>query len=300
MDLNQIATFVKVFESGSFTKAAAALKQPKSRVSRAISTLERELNVTLLYRTTRQFSPTDAGRLLYEQCRPHVCGLQAALFSLGNQSQEVAGVLRVSATPDVGASLLGSLIAELGVVYPKLVIELQLADQVIDLVKERVDLALRIGSLKDSTLKSRTLGKISFIFVASPHYLDKMPRIKTLSDLTEQAILDFSRDSGDRHWKLRSNSTGKMETIRVKAHSRSNTPKVLLDLAVAGAGVALLPEFLCHEALKKGFLLRILKDYTSKKWPIQFVWPAQKVANPKIRAFVDLGVERLAKFFAPN
>jgi DNA-binding transcriptional LysR family regulator len=296
MDLNQLAVFVRVVDAGSFTKASRSLKQPKSRVSRRIAALERDLGVVLLYRTTRQFHPTEAGRALYAQTRDHVYALDAAASSLRENAAEVSGVLRVTATTDVGSALLGAVIGELATLHPKMTVDLHLSEDVVDLVRDGMDLAVRIGALKDTSLKSRALGRIIFIVVASPDYLARAPRLEAVADLSAHQVLAFSSAGVDSVWTLR--APGKREeAVKIRAQFRANNPRILLDLALAGKGVALLPEFLCVDALKDGTLQRPLKHAT-KPWPVHFVWPGQRETPPKVRAFVDLVVEHLKPYFS--
>lgn len=296
MDLNQLAVFVRVVDSGSFTKAAKALLQPKSRVSRRIAALEKELGTSLLYRTTRQFSLTEAGRELYQRVRNEVYSLAQAKDFLQGSANEVSGTLNVTASHDVGTHLLGSLIAELHEQYPKLSVQLHLSNTPVDLVKEGIDLALRIGALKDGTLKARPLGKIALILVASPEYLKKSSKIEKLKDLAEHPALAFTVETTGNTWVLRTKS-GKDEKVSVQILCRSNNPRVLLDLALAGKGVALVPEFLCVDAIKEGKLVRVLRDYFTRPATIQFVWPSQTEANPKVRAFIEIGLKRLQGYF---
>jgi DNA-binding transcriptional LysR family regulator len=295
VDLNQLAVFVKVVDSGSMTKAAALLKQPKSRVSRRIATLEKLLRVSLLYRNTRQLSLTQAGRTLYERCRHSIYELERATEVLHESSHEVSGPLRVTASEDIGSSLLGPLIVELGKLYPKLSIELILANEVMDLVKDGIDLALRIGPLEDATLKARLVGYVGLILVASPNYLSSHPPISKVSDLSQHSTLFFNVGEEKNSWKLK--PRGKRET-RVEIHTRhsANHPNILLALAIAGQGVALIPEFICVDALASGKLVRILEEYETVPAPVHFVWPAHRETNPKVRAFVEQGLKQLSQY----
>jgi DNA-binding transcriptional LysR family regulator len=281
MDLNQLAVFVRVIDSGSFTQAARILKQPKSRVSRKIAALEEELKTALLYRSTRQSSPTEAGWKLYHRCRNQVYELEAATSSLHENDQEVSGVLKLTVPEDIGLALLGPVLVESHVLYPKLKIDLHLSNQVVDLIREGVDLAIRIGDLEDTTLKKRPLGHIQLILVASPAYLNHAPPVKALSDLSKHPSLVFTTGDEDAPWTF-----------------RSNHPKVILDLALAGKGIAWLPEHLCIDELKNGSLQQLLKPYSTQKMPLQFVWPAQRELSPKVRSFINLGIERLSTYFS--
>jgi LysR family transcriptional regulator for bpeEF and oprC len=297
MNLNKIALFVRTMDAGSFTKAAKFLKQPKSRVARNIASLEKELGVSLIYRTTRQFSPTEAGHSLYERCKDLVYALEGATSDLTKRSGEASGRLRVTAADDLGSMLLGPVIAEMNRLYPKVDVALHLSNDYVDLVKEGIDLAIRIGALEDTALKTRLIGRVTMILVASPEYLKAAPSIEGPRDLVKHPALYFAAGEEDHQWHLQSRS-GRTEVVPVQPHCWANNPKVLLDLALAHIGIAFIPEFLCVDALKARHLKRVLENYSSQPTPIQFVWPAHREVSPKVKAFIDLGIKHLARYFA--
>lgn len=294
MDLNQLAVFVRVMECGSFTAAAKALHQPKSRVSRRIAALEKALGIALVYRTTRQFSPTEAGKHLYEKCRHQVDAIENALQALQESAEEVSGVLKLATTEDVGSQLLGPIITEMKQLYPRLTVELQLSGDIIDLVRDSVDLAIRIGSLDDTSLRTRMIGKLEMILVASPTYHTP---IESLDQLSQHPCLVFAPELEDNKWSLTRDGK-KFEEVQINPVCRANHPRILLDLAIAGQGIALLPEFLCTDALKQGRLQRILSPYATQGLPIQFVWPLQKEEIPKVKAFINLSIKYLTPYFS--
>ena len=295
MDLNRLSVFVKVVDKGSFTKAADALRQPKSRVSRHIAALERDLGVPLLYRSTRQFSLTEAGRALYSDVRDHVYALEGATDSLATDPKQIAGLLKLTAAEDLGSTLLGPFVAALTKKFPELVLQLHFSNELVDLVKEGMDLAIRIDELEDTTLRARKIGTIAFGIVAAPAYLKRAPVIRKLEDLAYHPALSFSTLTEGDVWHLVRQDKSR-RTVRVQPRCRSNNPKSLLDIALSGQGVALLPEFLCFEALRSKALVRLLPEYSTRPVPVHFVWPAQRGRNPKLHACVDFGVEYLARF----
>lgn len=295
MDLNLFSTFVRVVDQGSFTKAARLLKQPKSRVSRHIATLESKLGRPLLYRSTRQLSLTETGRGLYESIKSHIYSLEGSTENLSAGSHEVSGVLKLTVAEDLGSMLLGPFLAELTRRYPKLAIDLHLSNQIVDLVRDGLDVAIRIGDLEDTSLKARLIGSVTSKLFASPKYLKSAPEIKRLSDLADHATLHFEPEGQDNTWTLLRG--GREQSIQIHPFCKANHPKILLDLAVAGRGVALIPEFLVVDELKRGTLVQVLPELTGERTPVHFVWPAQKGENPKLRACVDVGVEILANYF---
>lgn len=297
LDFNKIASFVRVVDAGSITRAAQFLHQPKSRVSRNIAALERELGIALLYRTTRQFNVTEAGRTLYDRCRDKVYSLEEAAHSLRESSHEVAGLLQLTAAEDVGAILFGGLFAEFKAMHPKVTFNLVLSNDYVDLVKEGIDLALRIGALEDTSLKSRYVGKTASVLVASPAYLDAAPKIIEPRDLLKHEALVFTAELEDGCWPLTA-AGKKKEQIRIKPSCTATNPIVPFELALLGRGVALIPESMCIESIRTGALTRVLPEYSSPPIPVHFVWPGQKEMMPKVRAFIDFGVTRLSGYFS--
>lgn len=297
MDLNHLAIFIKVVDSGSLSKAALLLKQQKSRISRAIKSLEGELATTLIYRNTRQLSLTEAGRHLYNKSQKQIYELTKVDRLIKDNAQDSLGTLRITASVDIGSYLLPAIILEMVKKHPQFQADLLLSDQRVDLVKEGMDLALRIGKMADSELRSQLVGHISFIIVASPSYLKKMSPLKNINHLASHPVLWFTVGDQEDHWKLLEAKSKKEKDIEILVKHKSNNPKVLLDLTLAGEGVSLLPEFMCIDQLANGSLVRVLKDYETAARPVHFVWPHQEEAHPRLKEFVKLGTTRLQKYF---
>ena len=297
MDLNHLAIFIKVVDSGSLSKAALILKQQKSRISRSIKSLESELGTTLIYRNTRQLSLTESGRNLYNKSQKQIYDLSKVDRLIRDNSKDSIGILSITSTVDIGTDLLPSIVLEMLKKHPHFQADLILTDRRVDLIKEGVDLALRIGKLADSELRSQLVGYISFIIVASPSYLKKMSPLKNINHLGSHPVLWFSAGDEDERWKLLEAKSRKEKDIEILVKHKSNNPKVLLDLTMAGEGVSLLPEFMCIDQLSNGSLVRVLKDYETEAKPVHFVWPHQNEAHPKLKEFVKLGMTKLQKYF---
>lgn len=294
MDLNLVSLYVTLVEAGSFTKAAKALKQPKSTVSRRVATLERELGVTLVYRTTRQIQITASGIEFYESCRQQISDLNRAMENVKGSTKEIQGTLRVTAVEDIISTLFAPLLIEVAKKHPRLVVEMSASQQYVDLVRDGFDLALRIGNLKDTSLIRRPVGRLSSLLFASPSYLNTTDPIRKLSDLRQHRTISF-QGSGENIWSMRMGR--KEESVEVSPSFKTNTPQLALELAIAGQGVVLLPEWLCIDALKSGKLKRVLEDYKTVPLNVQFVWPAHREQNRKIKAFVDIAIKKLAAYF---
>ncbi|WP_413290776.1 LysR substrate-binding domain-containing protein [Bdellovibrio sp. HCB337] len=290
IDLNQILTFVKVVDSGSFTKAAEQLKQPKSRISRRLAALEKALGTQLIYRTTRQMQLTETGKDYYQRCAPLIQDLENANNAMTSHSVELSGVLRLTAPEDYAKMILAPLLEEFLKKHPKIKIELVLSGAYLDLVKESIDVAIRIGTLKDASMKSKRLSSISSIVVASPGFLEKNPAITKPEHLEQVPCLNFNVGQKNR-WRLVKDK----QDIRIKANGsvEANSPELLYHFALYGRGASLIPEFLCRDALQSGKLVHILKGWTSGAIPVHLLTPAQKDIPAKTKAFMEFASARL-------
>jgi DNA-binding transcriptional LysR family regulator len=299
VDLNQILTFVKVVDSGSFTKAAAVLNQPKSRISRRLAALEKALGAQLLYRTTRQMQLTETGKDYYRRCAPLIQDLENANNTLTTKSEQLSGVLRVTTPEDYGKNILAPLIDEFLKLHPKMKIEVVLAGAYLDLIKEAIDVAIRIGTLKDASMKSKKLSSIKSIVVASPAFLEKNVAITKPEHLSHVPCIDFSTadfsKSKKQQWKLIKDSPKDDQEAKVKIFGAvsANSPEFVYHLALLGRGVAMVPEFLCEQAINDGKLIHLLKSWTSEPIPVHLLTPAQKEVPAKTRAFMDFLWARL-------
>lgn len=290
IDLNQILIFIKVVESGSFTKASELLKQPKSRISRRLAALEKSLGTQLIYRTTRQMQLTETGKDYYRRCAPLVQNLENANNAITTHAEEISGILRITAPEDYGKIILAPLVVEFIKRFPKVKIEVVLAGAYLDLVKESIDIAIRIGTLKDASMKSKRLSSLVSILVAAPGFLEKQPSITKPEHLSQVSCISF-RTGTKNQWRL---LREKQEVrVNIQGPVMANSPEFIYHLALLGRGVALIPEFLCAEALHSGKLVQVLKGWTSESIPIQMLIPVQKEIPLKTKAFMDFISERL-------
>lgn len=289
-DLNQVLIFVKVVDSGSFTKAAELLKQPKSRISRRLAALERSLGTQLIYRTTRQMQLTETGKDYYQRCAPLIQELEGANNAMTSHAVELSGTLRITAPEDYGKYILTPLIDEFIKRHPKLKIEVILAGAYLDLIQESIDVAVRIGHLKDAAMKSKRVTGISSILVASPAFLEKNPPLNKPEQLAQVACLSF-RYANKNHWRL----FKEKQDVRVKVQGplMANSPEFIYHFALLGRGVALIPEFLCADALQSGKLVHVLKGWTTDSVPVHLLTPAQKDIPAKTKAFMDFATGKL-------
>lgn len=291
MDLNQIAVFIKVIQLGSFSQAARELAMPNSTVSAKISNLERHLGVTLIQRTTRKLHVTAAGQAYFEKCLLGMEALKTAEQELASIQGEPQGLLRVTAPVELGAALLPQVIAEFTPKYPKVQVEILLSDRRVELLTEGVDLALRAGVLKDSTLIAKKLGEIYFAPFASPAYLKRKGTPFHPRELRQHECLHFT-PLGFESWKLSSDTSGKLE-IPVSGKIIVNDLAMIRNLAISGLGIALLPSYYCEQEVHKGVLKQILPEWRANQVPLHFVYPAQKYVTAKLSLFTTLAAKTI-------
>lgn len=295
MDLNQAAVFVKVVQAGSFSAAARLLGLPTSTVSNRVATLEKRLGVTLLQRTTRQLKLTEAGELYYEHASTGLAHMLDAESVVTEAIGEPRGVLRVTAPADLGDLLLSRITQQMRCNYPKVSIDMLLMDRYVDLIAEGVDVAIRTGALKDSSLIARHAGVAQWVPFASPGYLAAAPLPDMPQALRHHRCLQFTplgRDS----WTLKGESGS--VTVPMTGQVQVNDIRVIRSLALAGEGVALLPLYLCKEDCTEGRLVRVLPAWYAKADPVHIVYPRQRFMAPKLRAFIDLAIQELALWLA--
>lgn len=293
LDLNKLRLFIQVVESGSLTKAATVLRQPKSRVSRHIADLEAHLDTQLLYRTTRKIQLTEHGRLFYEAAQKQIKELEELRERFSGAAQKIEGPIRVTAPTDLGGWCLPAIIDDFVRMYPKVEFEVILSQQIMDLVAERIDVALRIANLKDSTLRATKVAEIDSVLVASPQFLERHEDIHSLSQLPQLPCLDFLLPRKGL-WVLYK-SDFQEQTVTVHPRIAANDPVMVRELVLGGHGVSLLPEFLVRDALHSGRLVHILKPWLGRSAPLHVVLPGQKEVPLRVKAFRDFLVRQLKK-----
>lgn len=278
--------FVKVVQQGGFSKAAELLRIPKSTVSKAITRLEKQTGTKLLIRTTRSQALTAAGKQFYQTCLEPIQILEDAQKSLYGQDRIQSGNIKLTAPEDLGTYVISPIIGELCQKYPQIKFDLQYTSELVDLVKNGFDLAVRIGRPEESQLKARLLGHIELLPVAAPSYLAKHKKILQPSDLSEHECLNLTGSKMQRTWILKNDK--KQQKIPVHSRVESNQMTSLLMMAVAGAGVLLAPSFLCRAEIKKGTLVRVLPGWTGLSLPVSILSPVSIAATARLKLVSDL------------
>lgn len=280
MELELTRIFVKVVQHGGFSRAAASLGMPKSTVSKAVSRLEKETGTKLLLRTTRRQTLTASGRLFYETCLGPVQTLEDAQKSLYGMDNIVSGTIKLTAPEDLGNRVVTPVIASLLRKYPRLEFELNYTNEVLDLVRDGYDLAVRIGPLPESSFLQRRAGGSEMVPVASPKYLKARDRIREPKDLESHACLNIAGTSMVTEWVLRSDR--RPVRVKVRSNARCNQVTSLVEMALAGAGVALVPKFFCIDELESGRLARVLPDWCGESFPVFLVSPVSTTASARL------------------
>lgn len=281
MELEPIRIFVKVIETGSFTKAAGILRLPKSTVSRAVLRLEEQSGTKLLLRTTRHLKLTASGKAFYESCAGSIRSLEDARKSLQGQDSIISGVVRITAPEDLGSFVISTAIGKLIKEHPALSIEFKYSDEVIDLIQDGYDLAVRIGKLNTSRFKAKKLGEIFLVAVAAPAYLKTRRKIEDPRDLSHHDCLGYRPHSAVPRWTLK--SKGGTFHFPVVAKVYGNQMTSLVNMSIHGAGIAFVPHYLCCDALKSGKLTRVLPDWTSPGLNVSLVSPISTSSSARVK-----------------
>ncbi len=291
-NLNAMAIFAKVVQAGGFTAAANALGLPKSNISRHVSTLENELNVQLLERSTRRVHLTEIGEIYYRHCQRVLEEVEQAELSVNQMLAGPRGVLRVSASVTAGQQLLSPILSGYLLQYPDVQLQLELSNRRIDLIEEGFDLAIRIGPLADSGLISRYLGKSRLYLYASKQYTERRGEPAVPHELIDhQLLLMGEMGLNDTLLLLGPRSE---EKLIVKPYSTANDFHTLHQLASDGIGITVLPHYMCNEGIKKRDLLRVLPDWEVPPVDFHALYPSHRGATPKLRTFLDFIAEKLS------
>ena len=292
IDLNDIVVFARVVEAGSFTAAARLLAMTKTTVSRRIAVLEREVGVRLLQRTTRSLSMTAAGRLYYEQSSQGLRAIEEANLRLAEARAEPSGTIRISAPVGFGGHFLIRAVVDFLALYPKTNVELRLTDDRLNLVEEGIDLAFRTGILQDSTLIARKLGSTHRLLCASPDYLARHGMPESPADLTNHQCAIAGPSASGAHWVL--DGPHGEETVMVAGRFAANEMQAVVAAALAGFGIAQVPQAIAEGLINDGRLRRVLGDYRTPAGGLHVLYPSSRHLSPLVRAFIELASERIS------
>jgi DNA-binding transcriptional LysR family regulator len=292
-ELSTISIFVAVVEAGSFSNAAEQLHLTRSAVSKSIARLEDRLGVSLFKRTTRTLSLTAEGTLFYEHSRRALKEITTAETLLDQGKISATGLLRISAPALFGQLYIAPLMVNLAQQHPDLQVELSLNDRTVDLVDDGFDLAIRIGTLPDTThLVARKLGDHRMLLCATPEYLKRSGPVSTLDDLQQHTTIAYSYSGHLQKWYLQDENK-QAYSLKPKAKFMLNDMQAIKKTALSHHGIAWLPDWLIHTELHDGTLLQVLENYSSIYFPIHVVWPNSPYMPLKTRLAIDEFVDCL-------
>jgi len=289
----EMRVFTAVAEAGSFVAAADTLGISKAATSRHVSDLEQRLQTRLMHRTTRKLSLTQEGEVFLARCRDILASIEASEAEISTRSGSASGLLKLSVPVSFGVKHLAPLWSEFLQLHPRVLLDVQLADRVVDLVEEGFDLAVRIARLPESSLVSRKLASTRLVLCAAPHYLQRRGTPRHPSELAQHDVLAYSLLTTGEQWQF----TGPEGLVPVKIRPRmwTNNGDTCLAAALSGTGMVLQPDFLLADELASGRLVEVLPQYRSIELGIYAVYPTRKFVSPKVRALLEFLSGKLSK-----
>jgi len=285
MDINALLYFNTVAQTRSFQEAARRLELPKSTLSRKIAELEADLGVQLLNRTTRQVSVTELGQRIHIHCGNINQELQHIVQMAEVSKQNPHGTLRITAPITFGRIVLGHWLNEFQALYPDIHLDIKLSDSYENLVDDNIDVAIRVGELKDSNLVSRKLCSTSFQLMCSSRYPDYLA-IQSLADLAGHNLIVLKNEQlTDKAWTLF--KQGKPEQFVLRPSTRINDMLTLIEMVRSGNFIGLIPHFAAYDYLNQGELVQLLPEYRGQEASFHILFHKREHLPKKIRVFTD-------------
>jgi DNA-binding transcriptional LysR family regulator len=284
IDLNDYAYFAEVVAHGGFAAAGRALREPKSKLSRRIAGLEERLGLRLIERSSRRFRVTDTGQAFYERCRAILAEAEQAEALVAQAQAEPHGRIRFSCPTGMVAPI-SALMSSFLLRFPKVRLQLVATDRAVDLIEERIDLALRVRAslTSDAALTMRSLGASIRILVASPQLASQVASIEHLNTFPALSTDDAS---DDLEWHLEAED-GHKHIVRVQPRMGCEDMATVRDAAINGLGIALLPDHVCRDALEAGKLVRVLPAWGGLQGIVHLVFTTRRGLSPAVRALID-------------
>ena len=284
-DLKRMVIFFHVVDSHSFSGAARQLGIARSAVSRHISLLEKSIGVRLLNRTTRRLSLTEAGEAYYQSCARIVAEAEMATQRVCQLQDEPVGTLKVTAPSSLGDPLVTPLVREFMERYSALNVELLLDDQVVDMVREGIDVSIRVGWLDDSNFVARKLGEMTRLLCASPGYIERRGRPESPARLAGHDWIIFTQLPTPYHWTFTKNK--REEHVQVKGRLKTNNAGAVRTAMLGGMGIGAVSSFLVSDDIRAGRLEHLLPDYECGTAGIYAVYQHRHYQQAKVRLFID-------------
>ncbi|MEA1063699.1 DNA-binding transcriptional regulator YafC [Erwinia sp. HR93] len=293
----ELIIFVAVVESGSFSRAAELLGQANSAISRAVKRLENKLEVNLLNRTTRQLSMTEEGQRYFRRAQQILQDMAAAENELQESRRAPKGLLRVDAATPIVLHLLLPLVKPFRERYPDVTLSLVSSETFINLIERKVDIAIRVGELTDSSLRARPLFNSLRRIIATPAYLEQFGHPQCAADLNQHSCLGFSEPASLNRWPL-AQDDGQM--YEVNPSLSSNSGETIKQLCLQDNGIACLSDFMVDKEIARGELVEVLPDkLLPVTIPLSAVYYSDRAVSTRIRAFIDFLSTNIHKTDAP-
>ncbi len=289
--LEALENFIRIVDAGGIGKAAEQLGIAKSAVSRRLQELEDELGARLLSRTTRKISLTEAGNRCYQQAKPILEAADELEQNVSANTQALSGILRVSVPLSFGLAFFPQVMNAFCQLHPQIKIEIEFSDAFVDLVEMGIDVAIRIGELKDSSLHAKKLFPVEILLVASPDYIAKQGGIDDPKGLRHCELLKYK--SAHNHFELMDHK-GNIHKVFIPIKMTANNGDFLNSMAKQGYGVTASPNFICQSDINSRQLVRILPQFQLPSRHAYAVYPAAQHLPHKVRVFIDF----LAEYFA--
>jgi DNA-binding transcriptional LysR family regulator len=294
MDFNDLRYFALIVDHGGFTAAERITHITKSKLSRRIALLEERIGVRLLQRSTRRLALTEAGQAFYEHCAAMIVEADAAREAVEQLRSEPSGTVRMTCPVSMAQFYVARIVADYMRQFPKVRVELDATDRVVNLVDERVDLALRarFGNVFEPGLVARRLASGRLILVASPAYLATRTALDDPAQLTQHDTIGALRDGAEQSWSLIASDA---RSAKVSVHPRllCSDFSVQHQAALSGVGVAMLPQRIAWAGLRDESLVRVAKEWATPDTDIHVVYPSRRGMLPSIRTMVDYLVQRV-------
>ena len=287
MNLNRLAYFTAVIDTGSFTAAAARLGITKAVVSQQVARLEEELGTTLLVRTTRRVETTEAGRAFHARCVVILRESEDAFVDIGRAAASPTGTLRLTAPFDYGAAVVVPALAEFTRRYPACRAALSLSDKMLDLVSGQLDMAIRVGWLKDSSFVARRIASFRQLLVCAPSFADALSHVGKPEDLQAFPFVANTALREPLDWTF-SRHKAERRAVRGRSTFAIDATPAVHAAVLAGAGLSVLPDYLVHADVASGRLLHVLPGWSLPSGGIHAVFPAARFRPAKVSAFLEL------------
>jgi DNA-binding transcriptional LysR family regulator len=290
--LDEFRLFLAIVDTGSFAAGGRQFGRSPSSATRIVGEMEQRLGIRLLQRTTRKLSLTDGGARLAEQARRLLADFDEAINYAVGESEILHGRIRLSAPTFFGRRHIAPLVSEFLDIHPHIAMQLSLEDRLADLIEERIDVALRIGQLENSSLMSKRVGQVRRIVVASPDYLKKHGTPRRPVDLLRHQAVFFTNHASVTAWTFQRKDLTQQK-IKVPSRLEVNQAEAAIVLARKGKGLARILSYQVAPELKEGSLVRVLKAYEMPPVPVQLVYPSARLLAPRVRAFLDFAAARI-------